>query len=647
MHSKKTGFFLTAILGLIILLPLTAGARSAFPILDNWVNENNFTTKQLNAVADNGAGTMYVAVGNSGTFLSSVDANYWKATSITGFTKNLLGVAFAPGIGTGTAGGRFVAVGDTKTIYYSDDGVTWLSSVTSNLAGNFKAVTYGNGIFVVVGDSGRIYNSTDGILWTQPQPKFITGSTLYAVLWVPSEELFIAVGSGSTVMLSQDGALWVKSTISGAGTLQGVAFGISPNEKTGKFVAVNSSGSVLISYDGLVSWAILKPANTGMISTNLHGITYSDGMFTTVGDKGLIYTSTDAFGWQLAGVPEKNTSTTPINTNIRAVGNYNGSVFYAVGDSGMILSNTDTSRFFYKSGTSGNLVGAAYGNGTFVIGGQYGDLFVSPDGTNWSESRFTAFGSTNPHVQDITYGNGLFVAVTAEDWNSTIPSIFTSPDGLTWTQQGFPTNYATVQYQDLLGVAYGQGLTIPAGIYVAVGTGGTIVTSPDAISDWTPTASNTSYHIYSVAFGSDMFAAVGTKTILTSTNGTTWTNLNINTFPNFESVAYGNGSFVAVASSGAIYTNTPPSTTWIKQTTVGAALHAVQYGESSDFTGYVAVGSGGALYVSADGVNWSKQKSGTGNTLYGITFGETGAGTSVFVAAGSSSALMKSPALTD
>ncbi|AFV77252.1 hypothetical protein Theos_2262 (plasmid) [Thermus oshimai JL-2] len=59
---------------------------------------------------------------------------------------------------------------------------------------------------------------------------------------------------------------------------------------------------------------------------------------------------------------------------------------------------------------------------------------------------------------DVTYGNGLFVAVGG--------AILTSSDGVTWTRQSSGTS------NDLYAVTYGGGL------FVAVGGLGTILTSP-------------------------------------------------------------------------------------------------------------------------------------------------------------------------
>ena len=74
--------------------------------------------------------------------------------------------------------------------------------------------------------------------------------------------------------------------------------------------------------------------------------------------------------------------------------------------------------------------------------------------------------------RDVTYGNGLFVAVAASGVGN---RVMTSPDGINWTSR------TSAADNDWLGVTYGNGL------FVAVATSGLdnrVMTSPDGIN-WT------------------------------------------------------------------------------------------------------------------------------------------------------------------
>jgi photosystem II stability/assembly factor-like uncharacterized protein len=75
---------------------------------------------------------------------------------------------------------------------------------------------------------------------------------------------------------------------------------------------------------------------------------------------------------------------------------------------------------------------------------------------------------------------------------------------VTWTQQTSPTS------NSLYGVTYGNN------IFVAVGSSGTILTSPDGVT-WTQQTSGTSRRLNGVTYGNNIFVAVGDiSTILTS-----------------------------------------------------------------------------------------------------------------------------------
>jgi hypothetical protein len=67
---------------------------------------------------------------------------------------------------------------------------------------------------------------------------------------------------------------------------------------------------------------------------------------------------------------------------------------------------------------------------------------------------------TGSWLNDVTYGNGLFVAVGNGG------TILTSPDGVSWTERTSPT------IGGLFSVTYGNGT------FVAVGDRGIILTSP-------------------------------------------------------------------------------------------------------------------------------------------------------------------------
>jgi len=168
-------------------------------------------------------------------------------------------------------------------------------------------------------------------------------------------------------------------------------------------------------------------------------------------------------------------------------------------------------------------------------------------------------------------------------------NMFSSPDGVLWTPLANPAPLI-----DLSAVTYG-------GNYVAVGTGGLTLFSSDAIN-WTQQSSGTVNALTAVASnGAGTYVAVGTSgTIITSTGGQNWTAAN----------------------------SVPVSTD----------LYGVAYGTVNGNGVWIAVGSGGTLLTSPDAFNWSTASSNTTSPLKGITFGAN-----LFVAVGAAGTIISSP----
>ncbi len=162
---------------------------------------------------------------------------------------------------------------------------------------------------------------------------------------------------------------------------------------------------------------------------------------------------------------------------------------------------------------------------------------AAADAAAWT-SRTSA---ANNSWYSVTYGNGLFVAVS---YDGTGNRVMTSPDGITWTSR---TSAADNGWYS---VTYGNGL------FVAVagsGTGNRVMTSSDGIT-WTSRTSAADNNWNSVTYGNGLFVAVSStgtgNRVMTSPDGITWTLRTSAADNNWLSVTYGNGLFVAVANSG-------------------------------------------------------------------------------------------------
>jgi len=247
-------------------------------------------------------------------------------------------------------------------------------------------------------------------------------------------------------------------------------------------------------------------------------------------------------------------------------------------------------------------------------------LVITSTLSPWS-AETSGFGTIN--INSVTYGDGLYVAVGSSG------TLTTSPDGTTWTTRtsGFGSDYINA-------VTYGDGL------YVAVGSpysSPTLATSPDGTT-WTTRTSGLSKLISAVTYGDGLYVAVGFDGgITTSPDGTTWTTRTSGFGTTIiRGVTYGDGLYVAVGSSGKLATSTD-GTTWTTRTSgFGTTIiYGVTYGDGL----YVAVGDSGKLTTSTDGTTWTTRTSGFGTTdIREVTYGD-----GLYVAVGSSGTLTTSP----
>ncbi|HXP63797.1 MAG TPA: hypothetical protein VN829_25040 [Dongiaceae bacterium] len=253
--------------------------------------------------------------------------------------------------------------------------------------------------------------------------------------------------------------------------------------------------------------------------------------------------------------------------------------------------------------------GVAYGDGQFVaVGG--GTILASTDGANWT-LRAEIYGA--PLLEDVAYGNGLWVAVGT--WMNLRPTgaVLTSTDGATWTSSSVPVL--------LSGVAYANGQ------FLAVGAGA--LTSTDGAS-WTVPNPGLQGGLNGICYGNGQFVGVGPSgAILTSSDGANWTGRYSGTANRLQRVAYGNGQFVAVGWYGTILTSTDGATWTTRNSGTTLDLLGIAYHDGQ----FVAVGGYGAIVTSSDGANWTGRNSGLPqnetNTLTGVAYGN-----GMFVAVG-------------
>jgi photosystem II stability/assembly factor-like uncharacterized protein len=244
------------------------------------------------------------------------------------------------------------------------------------------------------------------------------------------------------------------------------------------------------------------------------------------------------------------------------------------------------------TGSVEDLFSIAFGNNAYVTVGEAATLFVGPYNytdtggvTGWSQP--TLPGSVTANLISVIYDGFRFVVLGVDG------SITTSTDTETW-------EVATVVGGTPNMLAYG------ANVYVVVGNTGEIYTntSSGVTAAWTSQTSGVGADLYGVSYVNGMFIVVGAGGILlTSPDGATWTQQTSNAGGNaLRDVAYGAGVYVAVGDVDTIVSSTD-ATNWSLPHTApitGESFRAIVFGPDEQF---IAVGTAGALAYSVTGVD--------------------------------------------
>ena len=155
-----------------------------------------------------------------------------------------------------------------------------------------------------------------------------------------------------------------------------------------------------------------------------------------------------------------------------------------------------------------------------------------------SASKWTSVANlTLNNLFGVTYGNGLYVAV------GSLGTILTSPDAIDWKL------LSSVSTNALLRIAFGNKR------FVAMDNQGLFYSSLDTRT-WTKRTPRGDYQLSGIIFGKGFFVAVGANgIILTSSQGTQWALQNSGTTENLSRVAYNDNYYVAVGANGTILTS--------------------------------------------------------------------------------------------
>ncbi len=216
----------------------------------------------------------------------------------------------------------------------------------------------------------------------------------------------------------------------------------------------------------------------------------------------------------------------------------------------------------------------------------------------FSVDNLSQIVSMNPLGINIDLGKiPTFVAV------GTGGIILSSQDGINWESASISSDYF-------------NGITFADNKYVVVGNSGAVYTSSNA-SNWISQVSGTAQELFEVAYGNSLFVSVGCNgTIITSPTGVNWSSQTGINSCDIYGITYGNGLYVATGLDGYIQTSSD-AISWTEQNSLtGEELTAVNYGGGK----YITVGTNGTILYSANGVDWLAANSGVSAQIGAVIY---------------------------
>jgi hypothetical protein len=474
-----------------------------------------------------------------------------------------------------------------------------------------QSLAYGKGTYVASTIEGIVY-SDDLITWRKAEVR-----TRYLIHMIRYHNgVFYAISNNGPSYSSANGVTWTKESFPGTPRLLDVAFGKSMLVAVGKediFVAEQGE-----------PWTRVEVRHAG----DLVGVAFGNGVFTVVGKRGIIFVSRNGRDWtevdlgmkgdftaiafgngRFVAATEQDTvkgSVTNIGprkcitsrdgyswTEPHVITGRIGSIiwkkgrFWSVPFQG-VSSSSDGVTWRTTSGTSDSRISNVYDGGDYLVAVGNG-ILVSTDGDRWSP----VVSGTTKGLNDITYAKGLFIAVGSQG------AIVTSPDGRKWTERYVTSKGFSGGFSSILEMKGKLVAISPNYLY-----------SSDNGLDWRQEYMPKGVAPFAAAKGAEAIVAVGAGgKILRSTDLKHWSVIESGINELIAEITYGAGIFTAITNNGSILTSRDQGKTWqVTSFNEDLRLLHVSFGNHMFLLYTMERGIYGDVYLysSADGVGWQR-----------------------------------------
>jgi hypothetical protein len=229
----------------------------------------------------------------------SRDGYRWTRAFMMPDTRRLMGASFGDG--------RFLVVGQNKTILTSENGQQW-EEVTDAMAfedlpenTHFQGVGYGgSGWLITMSPSGRVLRSGDGSDWEILTVPGFSGSYLYKSFWADDRYWFNGPSSAWT---TPDGVTWTQSVarlphVSGVERVFTGVEAVAPDGVRPRIVAGGQLGHIVGTDDGEV-WRDLIPRSMsiGNVSWSSYHLAVADVDEWLIGGRQANFRATSGPNW--------------------------------------------------------------------------------------------------------------------------------------------------------------------------------------------------------------------------------------------------------------------------------------------------------------------------------------------------------------